>query len=296
MAQPHPQKTSAAKRKSERFTASISPWALACTLFMAFSATLLPLQATASERILLQSTTSTQNSGLYEVILPQFEAESGMRVDVVAVGTGQAIKNAENGDGDVLIVHSKDAEEAFVAAGHGVARFDLMYNDFVIIGPRADPAGLRQAQTLEAALHVLQGGAARFVSRGDDSGTHLKERALWHDAGIDMSSFGAWYIDAGSGMGATLRLAVDLDAYTLSDRGTWIAFGSPADHAILYEGDPALFNQYGIIAVNPLRHPHVNAAGVKRFMDWMLGPQGQAAIAAYRVNGLQLFFPNAAPQ
>ncbi len=242
------------------------------------------------EFILVQSTTSTQNSGLYDYLLPQFQDATGIRVDVVAVGTGQAIRNAQNGDADVLLVHAKAAEETFVAEGYGVERFDLMYNDFVVIGPLADPAGIA-SQPLSKALALLADGSSPFVSRGDDSGTHKKERALWSDA--DLAPQGSWYRETGSGMGATIRMAVEMDGYTLTDRATWIAFGDKGTHRIVVEGDPALFNQYGVIAVNPDKHPHANIEGANRFIDWLLGADGQAAIGAYKVQGQQLFYPNA---
>lgn len=247
----------------------------------------------AGERLLLQSTTSTQNSGLYDYILPLFEGATGIDVQVVAVGTGQALRNARNGDADVLLVHAKPDEEQFVAEGFGIARHDLMYNDFVVTGPRTDPAGLSAAATVAEALTLIAESGARFVSRGDDSGTHKKERALWASAGITPG--GRAYIESGSGMGATLRMAVELQAYTLSDRATWLAFNGKRDAAIAFEGDPPLHNQYGIIIVNPARHGHVNLAAATRFQDWMLGPEGQAAIAGFRVHDTQLFFPNAGP-
>ena len=261
------------------------------SLALAITLALVSAASFAQERILVQSTTSTQNSGLYDHILPLFQEATGIRVDVVAVGTGQAIRNAANGDADVLLVHARAAEEAFVAEGHGLERFDLMYNDFVLVGPANDPAGVADAPDLATALTALATGAAPFVSRGDDSGTHKAERALW--AAQNLSPEGAWYREAGSGMGTTLRLAVEMEGYTLSDRATWIAFEGKQDHRIVFEGDPALFNQYGIIALNPARHPHVNAEGARVFLDWMLSPEGQAAIAGYRRDGQQLFFPNA---
>lgn len=250
--------------------------------------------AAAERFIIVQSTTSTQNSGLYEAILPIFEAETGVDVRVVAVGTGQAIKNARNGDGDVLLVHAKSAEEQFVADGYGVARFDLMYNDFVLVGPAADPARVADADGIDAALRAIAAAETPFASRGDDSGTHKKERALWADAGVDAAAAsGGWYRETGSGMGATLNVAVGMDAYALTDRATWIKFGNKADHAILAEGDPRLFNQYGVIAVNPAKHPRVRADDAQLFIDWLLSDAGQAAIAAYRIDGRQAFFPNA---
>lgn len=244
--------------------------------------------------IILQSTTSTQNSGLLDFLVPKFHAASGIDVRVVAVGTGQALRNARNGDGDVLMVHAKAAEEAFVADGWGVERFDLMYNDFVIVGPGADPAGVRSAERAVDALARIAASARPFASRGDDSGTHKKELELWQAAGVDVEgASGTWYRETGSGMGATLNVATGMGAYALTDRATWISFGNKGELEILSAGDPALFNQYGIILVNPARHPNVRAADGQAFVDWLLGEAGQAAIAAYRVDGQQLFFPNA---
>ncbi|MCW7542505.1 extracellular solute-binding protein [Aurantimonas litoralis] len=251
--------------------------------------------ATAEENfIVVQSTTSTQNSGLLDAILPAFTEESGIEVRVVAVGTGQAIKNAENGDGDVLLVHAKPAEEKFVAAGGGVARFDVMYNDFVVVGPAADPAGVAGMTDAEAALGKIAAAKAPFASRGDDSGTHKAELRLWKDAGIDLAAAsGGWYRETGSGMGATLNTGIGMGAYVLTDRATWISFGNKGDHTVVVEGDPELFNQYGVILVNPDRHPAVKAEAGQAFIDWLTGDEGQDAIANYRVDGQQLFFPNA---
>jgi len=245
--------------------------------------------------IILQSTTSTQNSGLFDDLLPHFQAQTGIEVRVVAVGTGQALKNAQNGDGDVLLVHAKAAEEQFVADGWGVQRQDVMYNDFVIVGPAADPAKLSGLRDAQAALKQGAESQAVFVSRGDDSGTHKKEQSLWKSAGIDpTTASGSWYRETGSGMGATLNTAVGMAGYTLTDRGTWISFHNQADFRVLVEGDPQLFNQYGVILVNPAKHPHVKAALGQQFIDWLLGPEGQGLIAAYQIGGQQLFFPNAA--
>ncbi|MDF1735543.1 MAG: substrate-binding domain-containing protein [Minwuia sp.] len=257
-------------------------------------ALLAPL-AVADERfIVVQSTTSTDNSGLYEWLLPQFTAESGIGVRVVAVGTGQALRNARNGDGDVLIVHARAAEEAFVAEGHGVKRHDLMVNDFVIVGPRADPAGLLESGGVNDALKRIAEASVIFVSRGDDSGTHKKELALWRAAGLDPASGdGGWYRESGSGMGATLNIAIGMDAHTLTDRATWVSFGNKGDHLVLVEGDTALQNPYGVILVNPETHPGVRARDGQIFIDWLLSPKGQAAISGFRVYGQQLFFPNA---
>ena len=244
--------------------------------------------------IVVQSTTSTQNSGLFDAILPQFTAKTGIEVRVVAVGTGQAIRNAANGDGDVLFVHAKPAEEAFVADGHGVERFDVMYNDFVIVGPAADPAGVGGMTDVVAALEKIAGAEAPFASRGDDSGTNKAELRLWGQTAIDVAAAsGGWYRETGSGMGATLNAATGMGAYTMSDRATWISFGAKGDFEVLVEGDPKLFNQYGIILVSKAKHPNVKADLGQSFVDWVVSPEGQAAIAAYKVDGQQLFFPNA---
>ena len=248
----------------------------------------------ADDAILVQSTTSTANSGLYDHLLPGFEAETGIRVDVVAVGTGQAIANAANCDADVLLVHSTAAEEAFVAEGRGVARHDLMYNDFVIVGPPEDPAGVRGAADAAGALGAIARAGATFASRGDDSGTHAKELALWAAAGIDpFADSGGWYRETGSGMGATLNVGVGMGAYVLTDRATWIGFANRADFDVLVEGDPALFNQYGVILVSPEACPDVDVADGTAFVDWLLSAPGQAAIADFEIGGRQLFFPNA---
>ncbi len=244
--------------------------------------------------IVVQSTTSTQNSGLLDHILPGFEAETGVDVRVVAVGTGQAIRNAINGDGDVLLVHSKPAEEQFVADGWGVERFDVMYNDFVLVGPKADPAGVKGEVDIIVALSAIANSEAPFASRGDDSGTHKAEMRHWKAAGIDpTSASGRWYRETGSGMGATLNVASGMGAYVLTDRATWLSFGNRGDLEILVEGDPRLFNQYGVILVNPEKHPGVRATAGQRFIDWLIGPDGQAAIDSYQLDGQQLFFPNA---
>ncbi|MEM8626480.1 MAG: substrate-binding domain-containing protein [Pseudomonadota bacterium] len=253
--------------------------------------------AQGAERIILQSTTSTKNAGLYDHLLPQFKTATGITVSVVAVGTGQALRNAQNCDGDVLIVHAREAEEKFVAAGFGSVRHDLMYNDFIIVGPQADPAGLRAAPSATDALQRAAKAKALFASRGDDSGTHKKELALWQAAGIDVDAVsGTWYRETGAGMGATLNIAVGLGAYVMTDRATWLAFGNKGDLTIVAEGDPALFNQYGVIPVNPARCPNVNGKASARFVEWLTGAAGQAAIAAYKRAGTQLFFPNAKRQ
>ena len=248
----------------------------------------------ADDAIILQSTTSTANSGLYDHLLPGFTERTGIEVHVVAVGTGQAIKNAMNGDGDVLLVHARPAEERFVADGYGVKRHDVMYNDFVFVGPADDPAGIEGTADAVAALQEIAEDEALFASRGDDSGTHKKEKSLWQEAGIDPTgASGTWYRETGSGMGATLNAAVGMGAYTMTDRATWISFRNKGDFAILVEGDPDLFNQYGVILVSPEKHPNVNADAGRAFIDWILSDEGQAAIAAYRLDGQQLFFPNA---
>lgn len=249
---------------------------------------------TLADTIILQSTTSTQNSGLYDYLLPLLKKDTGIQVNVVAVGTGQAIKNAMRCDGDVLLVHAKEDEEAFVAGGYGEYRRDLMYNDYVIVGPEADPAGVAQAPDVIEALKRIRQTGAKFASRGDDSGTHKKERSLWQDAAIDPDvGSGQWYLETGSGMGATLNTGVGLGAYVLSDRATWISFANKQDSIILYEGAPPLFNQYGVIPVSADRCPTVNHEAAEAFTQWMLSETGQAAIAAYRLEGKQLFFPNA---
>ena len=255
----------------------------------------LPGSGAAQEKfIIVQSTTSTQNSGLFDYILPIFHEKTGIEVRVVAVGTGQAIKNAANGDGDVLFVHAKPAEEQFVADGDGVQRFDVMYNDFVIVGPPADPAGIAGSNDVVAALTKIAEAKAPFASRGDDSGTHKAELGLWKAAGIDASAAsGEWYRETGSGMGATLNAGTGMGAYVMTDRATWISFGNKGDYQIAVEGDAKMFNQYGIILVNPEKHPNVKADMGQQFVDWVISAEGQDAIASYKIDGQQLFFPNA---
>jgi tungstate transport system substrate-binding protein len=244
--------------------------------------------------ITLASTTSTENSGLLGHLLPRFLAATGIEVRVVAVGTGQALRIARNGDADVLLVHHRPSEDAFVAEGHGVARHEVMMNDYVIAGPRADPAGIADTDSAIAALTRIAAAGAPFVSRGDDSGTHKREMALWTAAGFDpTSASGAWYREVGAGMGATLNIAAAMPAYLLSDRGTWISFRNKGELTLLVEGDPPLFNPYGVILVNKERHPHVKAAEGQAFIDWLLSDEGQSAIASFRVDGQQLFFPRA---
>ncbi len=262
---------------------------------MLIGGVMLSTPALAEEKsILVQSTTSTANSGLYDYILPMFTAKTGIKVNVVAVGTGQAIKNAQNGDGDVLLVHAKASEEKFVAEGWGVERSDVMYNDFVIVGPAADPAGIAGSNDAVAAMKTIADKKSLFASRGDNSGTHKKEVSLWKAAAVDTAAnSGNWYRETGSGMGATLNTAVGMGAYALTDRATWISFKNKGDYKIVVEGDKGLFNQYGVILVNPAKHPQVKQAEGQAFIDWILGSEGQAAIASYKLNDQQLFFPNA---
>jgi tungstate transport system substrate-binding protein len=244
--------------------------------------------------IVVASTTSTQDSGLFGHILPLFKAKSGIDVKVIAQGTGQALDTARRGDADVVLVHAKSQEEKFVADGFGVKRFDLMYNDFVLIGPASDPAGIKGSNDVAAALQAILKKAAPFVSRGDKSGTHAAELALWKQAGIEIETAkGPWYREIGQGMGAALNMAGASNAYVLSDRGTWLSFKNPGDLVIAVEGDRRLFNQYGVILVNPEKHPTVKKELGQAFIDWLLSDEGQSAIAGYRINGKQLFFPNA---
>jgi len=244
--------------------------------------------------IIIQSTTSTQNSGLYDYLLPIYQQDTGNQVRVVAVGTGQAIKNAKNCDGDVLLVHSKKDEEKFVAEGHGLKRDDVMYNDFVIIGPKSDPVAVKSSSTITEALSKIASGKATFVSRGDDSGTHKAERRFWKAAAIDPEQgSGKWYLETGQGMGGTLNVSVQVDGYVISDRSTWLAFLNRGDHTIVFEGDANLFNQYGVIVVNSDKCPSVNIEKAQAFADWIVSAKGQASINSYAVNGQQLFFANA---
>ena len=249
--------------------------------------------AVAAERfITVASTTSTENSGLFRAILPLFERATGIAVRVVAVGTGQAIRMAERGDADVLFVHHQPSEAQFVADGFGIRRHVVMSNDFVLVGPRHDPAGIGGLVNAVDGLARIAARQAVFVSRGDDSGTHKRELRLWQAVGIDVAAAsGTWYRESGAGMGATLNIARGMEAYTLADRGTWLNFNNKGDLAILLEGDRRLFNPYGVILVSPQRHPHVKAADGQAFIDWLLSPDGQSAIAAYRIDGQPVFFP-----
>jgi tungstate transport system substrate-binding protein len=266
---------------------------LAC--IAAIGAAVLPAQVIAREKsIVVASTTSTQDSGLFEYLLPIFQQKTGIAVKVIAQGTGQALDTGRRGDADVVFVHAKSAEEKFLAEGQGVKRNPVMYNDFVLIGPKNDPAGIK-GRDVAAALKTIKEKQAPFVSRGDRSGTHIAELALWNkDAGIDIDQQkGPWYKSIGQGMGAALNMASASNAYVLSDRGTWLSFKNKGDLQILVEGDKRLFNQYGVILVNPEKHPAVKKELGQEFIDWLLSPEGQKAIANYKINGEQLFYPNA---
>jgi tungstate transport system substrate-binding protein len=258
--------------------------------------TLSPFAGAADRFITVASTTSTENSGLFGQLLPLFQASTGIKVRVVAVGTGQAVRLAERGDADVLLVHHRPSEDKFVADGFGLRRYDVMFNDYVLVGPRTDPAGIRGLRDAPAAFARIADADAPFLSRGDDSGTHKAELALWKTAGRDVKSeSGTWYRETGSGMGATLNTANSLGAYALTDRGTWISFRNKGDLETLVEDDPRLFNPYGVVLVDPKRHPHGKADDGQAFIDWLVSPTGQKAIADFRVDGEPLFFPNAAP-
>ena len=244
--------------------------------------------------IIVASTSSTQNSGLFDFLLPKFKKASGIEARVLAVGTGQAVRLARNGDADILFVHHKPSEEKFVADGFGVERFDVMYNEFVIVGPASDPAGIAGIIRAPAALAQIARTRAPFVSRGDDSGTHKRELSLWRSAGIDIAEVSAaWYREAGSGMGATLNIAAAMAAYTFADSGSWLNFHNRQGLTVVLRGDPVLFNQYGVILVNPDKHPHVKSALGQRFIDWLLSAAGQAAIDSFTINGERAFTANA---
>ncbi|MFZ8940600.1 MAG: substrate-binding domain-containing protein [Gemmobacter sp.] len=254
-------------------------------------AMLAALPAAAQQFITVASTTSTENSGLFGHILPIFQAETGIEVRVIAQGTGQALETGRRGDADVVFVHARAQEEKFVAEGWGVQRFDVMYNDFVIVGPAEDPAGLKAAAGAADAMAKIAASGASFASRGDDSGTHTAEKNLWKAAGIEPA--GAWYLSTGSGMGATLNTAAQVPAYALTDRGTWLSFQNRGPLEVVFEGDAVLFNPYGIMLVNPAKHPSVKAAEGQAFIDWIVSDAGRAAIASFKVGGEQLFFPSA---
>jgi len=282
--------TAGAKENTE-MARTLASKLLVLTVLLGLAAA--PLSA-AEKFIVVASTTSTVNSGLFDNILPIFTKDTGIEVRVVGVGTGQAIRVAERGDADVLFVHHKKSELAFVAKGFGVARLDVMYNDFVVVGPSLDPAAAAKAKSALDVYRRIAAAKATFVSRGDDSGTHKKSLEIWKQAAIEVKKFsGKWYREAGSGMGATLNIAQSMNGYTLTDRSTWQAFKNKGALALLFEGDPGLRNQYGIILVNPERHKHVKAGLASTFIDWVLSAPGQAAINRYRLAGKQTFLANA---
>lgn len=244
--------------------------------------------------ITVASTTSTEQSGLFKHLLPAFQKKTGIEVRVVALGTGQALDMARRGDADVVLVHAKSAEEKFIAEGYGVKRAPVMYNDFVVVGPKSDPAKVAGSRDVVDALKKIKASSAPFVSRGDRSGTHMAEIGLWKGAGIDIDQEkGRWYRDTGQGMGPALNSASSMNAYILADRGTWLAFKNRGDLTILVEGDKRLFNQYGVILVNPEKHKHVKKDLAQTFIDWVVSPEGQKNIAGHRIGGEQLFYPNA---
>ena len=244
--------------------------------------------------IVVSSTTSTQDSGLFGHILPLFKQKTGIEVKVIAQGTGQALDTGRRGDADVVFVHAKSVEEKFLAEGQGVKRYPVMYNDFVLIGPKSDPAGIKGMKDVSAALKAIMAKGAPFISRGDRSGTHIAEINLWKASGVDIEKEkGPWYKSIGQGMGAALNTAGASNAYVLSDRGTWISFKNKGDLVIAVEGDKRLFNQYGVMLVNPEKHPSVKKDLGQQFIDWLVSPEGQKAIANYKINGEQLFYPNA---
>jgi tungstate transport system substrate-binding protein len=268
-----------------------------CLITILASQVFIPWSANASERfIVVASTTSTENSGLYSFVLPRFSEQTGIEVRVVAVGTGQALHIAQNGDADVLLVHHRPSEDQFISQGYGVTRYDLMYNDYILVGPRDDPASVLSAANVIGAVQRIATNKSLFISRGDDSGTHKKELELWNQSGIDTTKAGnGWYQETGRGMGGTLNMASALDAYTLSDRATWLKFGNKGRLDILFQSDPPLFNPYGIILVNPEKHPHIKTRDGQTFIEWMLSEAGQTLIANYRILGQQAFFPTAKP-
>jgi tungstate transport system substrate-binding protein len=269
---------------------------LACVLAVA-APTIVVAPAVAQEKsIVVASTTSTQDSGLFGYILPLIKSATGIDVKVIAQGTGQALDTGRRGDADVVFVHARPQEEKFVAEGFGVKRYPVMYNDFILVGPKSDPAGINGSKDIAAAFKTIQAKKASFISRGDRSGTHAAELALWKVAGIDVGADdkGSWYKEIGQGMGAALNTASAANAYVLTDRGTWLAFKNRGDLVISVEGDKRLFNQYGVILVNPQKHPHVKKELGQAFIDWLVSPTGQKAISEYKIDGQQLFFPNAA--
>ena len=265
------------------------------TRWLLISFMLLPFSLQAQQRfITVASTTSTEQSGLFKHLLPPFEKKTGIQVRVVALGTGQSLDMGRRGDADVVFVHAKTLEEKFVADGYGVRRYEVMYNDFVLVGPKSDPAKVSGSKDIVAALQRIRLAQAPFASRGDRSGTHFAELELWKAAGIDIArDKGPWYRDTGSGMGPTLNTASGMNAYALTDRGTWLSFKNRGELVISVEGDKRLFNQYGVILVNPAKHAHVKKEMGQAFIDWIISRDGQKAIADYRIGGEQLFFPNA---
>jgi len=270
-------------------------WVRALVCALAALATAVSVPVLAQEKsIVVASTTSTEDSGLFGHILPLFKAKSGIDVRVVAQGTGQALDTGRRGDADVVFVHARPAEEKFLAEGQGVKRFPVMYNDFILVGPKSDPAGVKGTKDILAALKAIKDQQAEFISRGDRSGTHQAELKLWQLASIDIAAAkGPWYKDIGQGMGAALNAASATGAYVLSDRGTWLSFKNKGDLVIAVEGDKRLFNQYGVMLVNPEKHPIVKKELGQQFIDWLISPEGQKAIADYKINGEQLFYPNA---
>lgn len=261
---------------------------------MLFAAPALVPALAQDNSIVVASTTSTRDSGLFDYILPLFKAKTGIDVKVVALGTGQALDTARRGDADVVFVHAKAAEEKFLAEGYGVKRYPVMYNDFVLIGPQNDPAGIKGGKDVTTALTTIMAKGQPFISRGDRSGTNMKELALWQAAGIDIDARkGPWYKAIGQGMGAALNTASAEGAYVLSDRGTWLSFKNKGDLAILVEGDKRLFNQYGVMLVNPEKYPQVKTALGQEFIDWLISPEGQRIIASYKIDGDELFYPDA---
>ena len=260
-------------------------------LLVVITAAVMIHPAQSEDRLRMSTTTSTENSGLLTVLLPPFEKANNVKIDVISVGTGKALKLGENGDVDLVLVHARSAEDKFVNDGHGVDRRDVMYNDFVIVGPKSDPASIKDAKNAREVFKRLAQGKAEFISRGDDSGTHQLEKVLWKEA--DVSPGGKWYIESGQGMGAVLQMAFDKQAYTLADRGTYIAYEDKIDLPILHEGDKAFFNPYGIIAVNPAKYPKVRYELATKFIDYITGSEGQKIIGEFKQNGKQLFFPNA---
>jgi tungstate transport system substrate-binding protein len=260
---------------------------LAAMLWISFS-------AEGQTYITVASTTSTEQSGLFKHLLPIYEKKTGVQVRVVALGTGQALDMGRRGDADVVLVHARPLEEKFIAEGYGVRRFDVMYNDFVLVGPKSDPAKVAGGKDIVFAFKKIHDTKAPFASRGDKSGTHFAEVELWNAAGVDIAASKApWYRETGSGMGPTLNTASAMNAYALTDRGTWLSFKNRGELAIVVEGDRRLFNQYGVMLVDPAKHPHVKKAQGQAFIDWLVSPEGQAAIAAYKIGAEQLFFPNA---